>query len=134
MWYAPQLLAIIRNCTHARQAEFKAGAGGGGPAAQYAAGGQQWQQLPDGFLALALADEHSALSSRPSLSEGTAHAEGLGHAASPGMTDDEGAAPELPVLHLQVHRLSMQCCHTACYSTKRDSMRRTAPSIAPPVC
>ena len=63
--------------------------------------GSSWQQLPDGFLALALADEHSALSSRSSMSEGTAHVEVAGH-ASPGLTDDEDAAPELPVLHLQV--------------------------------
>ena len=60
-----------------------------------------WQQLPDGFLALALADEHSTLSSRSSLSEGTAHADGAGH-ASPAATDDEDTTPELPVLHLQV--------------------------------
>ncbi len=73
--------------------------------------GSSWQQLPDGFLALALTDEHSALSSRSSLSEGTANAEVAGH-APPGMTDDEDAAPELPVLHLQVHRVPKRRSHT----------------------
>ena len=65
--------------------------------------GSSWQQLPDGFLALALADERSALSSRSSMSEGTPQAEGTAHSL-PAAMDDEDTAPELPVLHLQARR------------------------------
>ena len=87
--------------------------------------GSSWQQLPDGFLALALADEHSALSSRSSMSDGTAHLEGTGHTASPGMADDEDAAPELPVLHLQVHGgCRLRVASRACVACSAPAWRR----------
>ncbi len=78
--------------------------------------GSSWQQLPDGFLALALADERSALSSRSSMSEGTAHVEGTGH-ASTATTDDDDSAPELPMLHLEVRVMLRR----AQYRESRDS-------------
>ncbi len=89
--------------------------------------GSSWQQLPDGFLTLALTDEHSALSSRSSMSEGTAHAEVAAHAL-PGGADNEDAVPELPVLHLQVCRTSV-LSHSLVLRPAHCSIRCPADSL-----